>query len=184
MSVTVEGCDPHKLSVTGVVLARRVRRLPKDPSEATERVADSYTALVSKGVEFTPAANTDFFREDRLFAYFEINNPPAAGRLGAEILAKFRVLDSKSGYVADTFEPVDTTTYRRAESPIIAVGRGVMLDHLVPGTYRLQVQASSSDGQNTEWRSAEFMVIAAKPLELGTGASEDKKLIVLPSTPE
>ena len=184
MPVTVEGCDPDKLSVTGVVLARRVRQLPQNPSEAAERVADSYTPLVSKGVEFTPAANTDFFRDDTLFAYFEINNPPAAGRLGAEILAKFRVLDSKSGSLADTFEPVDTTTYRKAGSPIITVGRGLMLNHLAPGAYRLQVQASSADGQNTEWQSAEFVVIAVSPLELGSGAGEGKKLIALPSTPD
>jgi hypothetical protein len=42
--------------------------------EAT-RVADSYAPLVSDGVEFTPAASAQYWPDETLFVYFEINNP-------------------------------------------------------------------------------------------------------------
>ena len=181
--LTVDQFDRGKLSITGIVLARRVRRLPRNVPEAAERVADSYAPLTSKGVEFTPTSGTDFFRDDTLFAYFEINSPMMPGRSGAKILANLKIVDSKSGSAADTFSPVDTASYNEAGVPVIAVGRGIVLNHLVPGAYRLQAQASDADGQCTEWRSADFTVIEAPPLELGKAPSYSKKDLILPATP-
>jgi len=182
--LTVAGYDPNKLAVGGVVISRRVRRLVQNSTEEAERVAESYTPLVSREAEFTPAASTDFFRDDTLFVYFEINNPIVPGRPGIKVMANIRILDAKSGAVADTFEPVDTTKYSQVGNPVIALGRGVMLNHLSPGAYRLEVQASDADGQSTEWRSAGFTVIAVAPLELSDGASQGKKEMILPTTPD
>jgi hypothetical protein len=67
----------------------------------------------------------------------------------------------------DTFAPVDLAKYAKGRSPVIAVGRGVMLNHLPPGAYRLEVQGSVAAGTSTSWRSALFTVLAAAPLELG-----------------
>jgi hypothetical protein len=181
--LTVEGRDPEKLSVAGVVIVRRVRRFTQNTTEGAERVADSYRPLVSKEVEFTPTANTDFFEGDTLFSYFEICSPVVPGHSGTKVFANIRILDSKSGSVADTFEPVDIATYNIGNS-VISVGRGVVLNHLLPGNYQLQVQASNADGQKTEWRSASFTVLAARPLELRDGLSQSKKEIILPTTPE
>lgn len=112
----------------------------------------------------------DFFRDDTLFAYFEISNPVVAGQLDPKVRANLRILDSKFGSVADTFAPVDTATYIKAGDPVIAVGRGVMLEHFSPGTYRLEVQATNAGGQSSAWLSAEFTVIEAPPLELNDAA--------------
>jgi hypothetical protein len=180
--VTVEGADPEKLSVAGVVLVRRVRGVPQNSTEE-ERVADSYEPLVSKGAELTPTASTDFFRDDTLFAYFEISNPVVRGQSGAKVLANLRILDSKSGTVAQTFESVDTATYYKAGNSVLAVGREVTLNHLAPGAYQFQVQAINVDGQKTEWRSADFSVMAAAPLELSDGIGKDKKEVILPTAP-
>jgi len=177
----IEGAEPGKLAVTGLVLARRVRRLPADRTD--ERVAGSYTPLVSKGVEFIPTANTEFFREDTLFAYFEINNPAIAGQPPARIFANLRILDSSSGSPADTFAPVDTATYATPGNPVIAVGRGLALSHLAPGAYRLQVQATDATGRNTEWRSMDFTVTAAAPLQLDADTQRGKKEAILPPDP-
>jgi hypothetical protein len=180
--VTVEGNDPEKISLAGVVLVRRVRGLPQNSTEE-ERLAESYEPLVSKEVELTPTATTDFFPDDTLFAYFEINSPVVAGRPGAKVVANLRILDSKSGSLAQAFEPVDTATYNKPGTPVIAVSRGVTLNHLAPGAYRLQVQAINVDGQKTEWGSADFNVMAPAPLELNDGISKDKKDIILPIPP-
>lgn len=182
--LTVVGYDPDKLSVGGVVIAHRVRRLAQNSTEGAERVAESYKPLVSRELEFTPAASTDFFRDDTLFVYFEINDPIVAGRPGVKVMANMRILNAKSGAVADTFEPVDTTKYSQAGNPVIALGRGVMLNRLSPGAYRLEVQASDANGQNTQWQTAGFTVIAVAPLELSDGASQGKKEMILPTTPD
>jgi hypothetical protein len=39
------------------------------------------------------------------------------------------------------------------------------------------------DGQRSEWRSADFNVMAPAPLELNNGISKDKKDIIVPRAP-
>lgn len=177
--LTVASYDPSKLGISDVVLSRRARVVPAEATEAAAQVERSYTPLISKGVEFTPTPNPQFWPGDTLFAYFEINNPQADGRPGAKVQVKMRITDSKSGAEVDTFAPVDTTTYSRASRPLIAVARGVPLKRLTPGAYRLDVQASTATGNSTEWRSAVFTVMEAEPLELSEAAAPKKKDMVL-----
>ena len=181
--LTVQPLDPGKLSVTGMILARRIRGLPQNVPEAADRVAESYAPLVSKGVEFTPTSGIDFFRDDTLFVYFEIAGPVAAAPSSEKILANLKIVNSASGSLVDTLAPVDTASYQRPGAAVILVGRGIVLKHLAPGSYRLQVQASDASGNKTEWRSADFTIIEAAPLELGDAPSQNKKDLVLPTTP-
>jgi VWFA-related protein len=174
-SLTVASYDASKLGISDVVLSRRARKVP---AEATE-VSKSYTALISKGVEFTPTPNPQFWSTDTLFSYFEINDPPADGQPGAKVQVNMRIVDTESGVEVDTFAPVDTTTYGTAGSPLIAVARGVLLKRLTPGVYRLDVQASIAEGKSTEWRSAVFTVMEAAPLELSEAAPPKKEGVIL-----
>ncbi len=164
--LTVEHFDASKLGISDVVLSRRVRKVMTDATEAAAQVANSYTALISKGVEYSPTASTQFWPEDTLFAYFEINEPLAAGTAGSNVHSNMRILEARSGTVTETFEPVDTATYRKVGSAWIPVGRGVRLNHLAPGEYRIEVQASDTEGKSTAWKSADFRVMEASPLEM------------------
>src|SRR5271165_226748 len=168
-SLTVASYDAGRLEMSDVALCRRVRKLSPEPTEAAQ-VAESYAPLVSNGVEFTLAANAQYWPDETLFVYFEINNPLGAVETGPKVRANMRIVNMNSGAVVDTFEPVDLAKYSNAGSPVIAVGRGVMLNRLPPGVYRLEVQASDAAGQSTAWRSAVFTVLAAEPLDLGKSA--------------
>ncbi len=85
-------------------------------------MAESSTPLISKDVEYTPTANMQFWPNDTLFVYLEINDPLVAGQPGANVEANMRIVDASSGAVVDTFAPVDTATYSKAGSPVIACG--------------------------------------------------------------
>jgi len=162
-----------------VVLSRRARKVSADATDAAVQLAKSYTPLISKGVEFTPTPNPQFWSSDTLFAYFEINDPLADGQPGTKVQVNMRITDTESGTAVDTFAPVDTTTYSKAGSPLIAVARGVLLKRLTPGVYRLDVQASNAEGKSTEWRSAVFTVMEAAPLELSETAPAKKEDVIL-----
>jgi VWFA-related protein len=177
--LTVASYDVSKLGISDVVLSRRARKVPAEATEAAAQVAKSYTPLISKGVEFTPTPNPQFWPNDTLFAYFEINDPLVDGQPGAKVQVNMRIVDTESGVEVDTFATVDTTTYTKAGSPLIFVARGVPLKGLSPGVYRLDVQASNAEGKSTEWRSAGFTVIAAAPLELNGSAPPKKEEVIL-----
>jgi hypothetical protein len=165
-SLTVENYDSSKLGISDVVLSRRVRKVSTNATEEPAQVTESYTPLISKGVEFTPTANAQFWPDDTLFVYLEINNPLLAGQQGANVQANMRIVDAKSGAVVSTFAPVDTAAYSKVGNPVIAVGRGVPLKSLAPGDYRLDVQAANADGKSTAWHSADFTVMETPRLEL------------------
>jgi hypothetical protein len=177
--LTVASYDASKLGISDVVLSRRARKVPAEATELAAQVAKSYTPLISKGVEFTPTPNPQFWSSDTLFAYFEINDPLADGQPGAKVQVNMRITDTESGTEVDTFAPVDTTTYSKAGSPLIAVARGVPLKRLTPGVYRLEVQASNDEGRSTEWRPAVFTVMEAAPLEVSESALPKKEEVVL-----
>jgi hypothetical protein len=175
LPLTARQYDASQLGLSDVALSRRVRKLSTNATDAAQQVYESYTPLISKGVEFTPAGSAQFWPSDTLFAYFEINDPLVAGQPETMVQANMRTVDIKSGAVVETFAPVDTATYTQAGRPVIAVGRGVLVNRLPPGEYRLEVQATNADGQSSEWRSAVFSVVEVPPLELNGAASPKDK---------
>jgi len=164
LPLTVQQYDPGQLSLSDMTLSRRVRALSANEAQNSNQ---SYAPLISKDAEFVPASKAQFWPTDMLFVYFEIDDPLVAGQPRTKVQADMRTVDTKSGAVVDSFAPVDTATYAHAGSSLIAVGRGVPLNRLPPGDYRLEVQASNAQGKTTPWRSADFTVIAAPPLEIG-----------------
>lgn len=66
--LSIKKNEQEELGISDVVLARRVRKVPANNSAAEEQVSESYTPLVSKGVEYTPTANPRFWPADTLFA--------------------------------------------------------------------------------------------------------------------
>ena len=76
--LSIERTDKELLNLSSVALCKRYHRI--DPPSYTEGILPSkFVPLVSKGVEFTPAADTAFTKRDPLFAYFEIYAPSQVG---------------------------------------------------------------------------------------------------------
>jgi len=46
----------------------------------------------------------------------------------------------------------------KAGSPVIPIGRGIDINKLPNGSYRLDVQATDSAGKSTPWQAANFTV--------------------------
>jgi len=161
---TVGNFDPKQLGISDVVVLRRVRKLPAGTSDPAAQVVETYTPLVSKGVEFTPTANTEFRKDETLVAYFEVNDLFVADEPGTKLQAHLRIVDVQSGSVVTDFKPVDVATYQTAGNQRIAVGRGLALSNLPVGAYQLEVWASDAGG-STPWRTTEFTVVPAAPKE-------------------
>jgi hypothetical protein len=163
--LTVPSYEAGELTISDIAVCRRVRKVSPE-SEQGRRVAVSYAPLVSNGVEFTAAANPQYWPDQMLFAYFEVNKPTVEAS-GAKVQANLRIVKQDSGAIVDRFEPLDLAKYSQPGSTVIAVGRGVILNRLSPGAYRIEIQATAA-GERTAWRSAPFTILAAAPLELGT----------------
>jgi hypothetical protein len=170
--VTVESLDGKHLAVSGIALCRRFHQYGEGPQNhpqsQTEHQSQTQTSiptmpfelipLVSKGIEFTPTGDTRFKKKEPLIAYFEVYEPvlAGAGRVNAQF--QMRIIDVNTGELKTDTGSRPTDSFIRSESPVIPISQQIAINELSKGTYRLEVHASDSAGNLTDWRATSFIV--------------------------
>jgi hypothetical protein len=164
--LTVDTYDRTGLAISNLALCKQIQDVstysPKSPVQLpgyrTTKLSGNYVPLVSKDVEFKPTSNTRFKKGETLYAYFEVYEPLLAGKSPPTVQIQMRVVDVKTGELKSDSQPISATSYLKAGSPVIPIGRGIDISKLPKGSYRLEVQATDSAGKNTAWRTANFTV--------------------------
>lgn len=168
----IENADKELLNLSSVALCKRFH--PVDPPSYTEGLLPSkFVPLVSKGTEFTPAADTAFKKHDPLFAYFEVFAPRGADDASANVQFQLRITNLATGKVQIDSGPRPTTEFLQpAEhspppagasiasggSKILHIVQEVATQDLLKGNYSLEVQATDSAGHRTPWHAATFTI--------------------------
>jgi hypothetical protein len=161
LPLTIDLFDGKQLAISGIILCKSfhpVANLPLKSDSQDVIFPTSMVPLVSKGIEFSPAADRHFGKADPMVAYFEVYAPRLASQPPAKVQVHLRIVDAKAGIVRNDFLPVDVTSYVESGSPKIRISRKVPTDKLAAGFYRLEVQAVDSSGESTVWRSTDFAV--------------------------
>jgi len=161
----IDDYDGKDLGISLIALCKRVSKADDKP------VAAEFVPLVSNGYEFTPAADTLFHKGESLMVYFELyesktsaaqpNSSVAAQASGTPPQFQMQVTNAKTGAIEMKTEMSAEQWMQRGNSTI-PIGLKPELDHLAPGQYRLEVQASSSTGGSTPWRTADFTITDQK----------------------
>ena len=169
--LTVDSYDGNKLAVSGIVLSKRFTEMAVVWPQYIQcktclnvgfptgevSTAPNYVPLVSNGIGFTPAGDTNFPVGDQLLTYFEVNEPLlAAGQV--KVSFRMRVIDAKTGQLQVGTDWRSADAFAHPGSSIIPIVQGIATDKLPKGAYRLEVQASDSAGKQTAWRAAVFTV--------------------------
>jgi hypothetical protein len=177
--LTIESYDKQPLALSSVALCKRLHRV--DPPAYTEGILPSkFVPLVSKGQEFTPAADPTFPKRDPLFAYFEVYAPalraapPVAGSATTNVQFQLRItnlamdkvqIDSGLRPTTDFLQRATAASSAppgasRASAPsnILHIVQEIATHDLPKGQYRLEVQASDSSGHKTPWHSVDFTI--------------------------
>lgn len=151
--LSVRKYDAKQLSISSIALCKRVRKVGDPP------IAVGFVPLVSKGYEFTPAADTMFRKGEPLIAYFQVYEPALGGSKRSPVSVQFamRMIDEKSGAVL-LKKVLSAASYRVPGQRMIPIAVEPELDklHLKPGPYKLEIQAFDSVGQKTPWQAAAF----------------------------
>lgn len=155
----IDSYDGKQLAISSLVLSNRFRDANVSAKEATAvNLAPEYVPLVSKGLQFTPAAQTHFKAGDHLTAYFEIYEPLLADQPKTAVQAHIRIVDGQTGEVRFQFAPIDATSYKRPSTTILAVAGDLPITQLPKGDYRVEAEATDSTGRSTASRSATFTI--------------------------
>jgi hypothetical protein len=158
MPLNINADVGKQLALSSIALCKRLRDANVAIKEdAAADFAPQYVPLVSKGIEFIPAADTTFQQSEPLFAYFEVNEPSGA-QPSDKVTVEMRILNPTSGAVLAKFAPLDASIYQVAGSSVLRIARTIPIRQLPKGSYRLQVRATDSAGASTPWRMADFTV--------------------------
>ncbi|HET6929894.1 MAG TPA: hypothetical protein VFI45_06205 [Candidatus Acidoferrum sp.] len=152
----VEDSPKENLSISGVILCKRIQSIPEG-QEAAAR-APQYVPLTGSGVEYSPAADIHFTRGENLFSFFEIYLPPDDRTATAETSFQVKLTNAESGELKVDTGLQQVGSHIQAETGIVSVSGEVPIEHLPPGRYRLNVQASDSNGRKTGWRESCFFI--------------------------
>ncbi len=168
MPLLVKRRDEQLTSISDVALCRRVRTISTEVQDVPAKMAGSYVPLTSKGVGFTPTANSSFESNEMLYAYFEVFDPLSYTKATTGLKVQLKIVNAKTGRVEIDFAPVDAATYAKKGSSIVRIARGIPPSGLQNGEYELQVRATNSTGTSTEWQKATFdiepLLLKGEPL--------------------
>lgn len=157
--LNVKPYEGKELAISSVMLCKRFRDAHVAAVErAYVNFDPQYVPLVSKGIEFTPSGDTRFHKGEPLIAYFEMYEPLLKTNPDTKVEAHMKVFEAKTGKMIKDYPPVDATGYENAGSTTIPIARAIPFTEFAKGQYRLEVQATDSDGKSTEWQSADFTV--------------------------
>ena len=152
LPLNVESYQDAPLALSSVALCKRFHKV--DPPEYTEGILPSkFVPLVSKGIEFTPAADPTFVKKrDPLFAYFEIYAPNQVGAAAGATSAPSRSIAAVAG---ETIAPQSAAEPQILAAANVAVHFQLKITNLKTG----QVQIDSGLRPTSEFLQAGKAVI-------------------------
>jgi hypothetical protein len=156
ISVNVNGHKTDQLEISSIVLCKRFHEAVEIGVEPALRRAPQYVRLTSKNVEFTPAGDTRFQKDDPLIAYFEVYDPISEKLPKSGLRAKMSVVDARTGDMKIDFEDVSLTPYLQSPETTVRVARQLTVNKLPAGSYRLELRVS--DGASVVTDTSVFAV--------------------------
>lgn len=155
----VEALASQNLTMSDIVLSSVVRDASWVPRQAAEvsPAPITPTPLVSKNIQFFPEARTQVRQGSALFLYLEIYRPELEERRAVPSYI-VRITNLKTGARTMDAGPISAADFVVPGNVVIPVGLKLDTRKLLPGSYRVQVQALDSVGRQSDWRSAEFSI--------------------------
>ncbi len=156
MPLVVDTYDTKQFGLSALALSKELHPLSQVSSGLDAALLEDRTPLVAQGVQIIPAGSDRFKKSDPATFYVEIYDPLLTTATPPNVRIHIQVVDRKTGQQkVELGGPVPGV---KAGNPVIALGVKLPMDKLVPGSYRLELQAADSAGNTTAARTADFEV--------------------------
>jgi VWFA-related protein len=156
--LVIDAHDSQQFSISGVALSNKIVQLSAKADENESALLEDRTPLVVNHMQIVPSATNNFTRTEMSVFYVEVYEPLLASPRPPEVVLIYRVFDKKSGSLKFDSGMMNLAPSIIKGNPVIPVGMKLVTDRLLPGEYRLEVQAKDSIGKASAVRTAEFKV--------------------------
>lgn len=155
----VDAWDGNHFSLSGVAFSKDFHRVSSESTGLDAELLEGRTPLVVQGMEIIPSGVNRVKKTENGALYVEIYEPLLMSANPPQVGVQLKVLDRKTGAVANDSGLVNVANTMRPGNPVIPVGVRLPLDKLAPGAYRLLVQAQDSAGRNSVVRWMDLDVL-------------------------
>jgi len=154
----VDSYDGRHFDLSSLALSREVHPVSQLAQGMDADLIAGFVPLVTGGVQIIPAADYHFKKTDPAFVYMEVYEPLLTGSNPPQVGVEMKILDRKTGAAPVTQAFMANDHVIQPGNPVIPIGLKVPVDKLAVGSYRLELHALDSAGNNSVVRSSEFEV--------------------------
>ncbi len=145
-----------EFSISGLALSNDIRRASDITTGLDSELLEDRTPLMVQGMQISPSASNHFKKSDVAGVYAEIYEPLLKSPNPPGVAFELRVVERKSGQ--EKLKIRERVPPSKGENPVIPLGLQLPVAKLDPGSYRVELRAADSAGNNSKTRTADFEV--------------------------
>lgn len=156
--VTIDPYDGKKFTLGGIVLSSKLQSVDQIPADVDVTLLEDRTPMILKGMQITPAASYSFKKTDNVIIYSQVYEPLLRSEAPPRVAAGYSIVDSSNKQVFFS-GPVPLDEFIQKGNAVVPFGMRVQVKDLVPGTYKLILQAADDAKNHAPMRTASFSVV-------------------------
>jgi hypothetical protein len=145
-----------EFSISGVALSNNIHKASDIATDLDSQLLEDRTPLMVHGMEISPSASNHFKKTDFAGIYAEIYEPLLKDPNPPKIAIELKIVERKSGQ--EKFKVSDKIPEGKGGNPVIPLGLQLPVSKLEPGSYRMELRAADSAGNNSKTRTVDFEV--------------------------
>ncbi len=152
----IDAYGVKEFNISGVALSNSIHKASDIATDLDNQLLEDRTPLMVDGMQISPSASNHFKKTDFACIYAEIYEPLLKDPNPPKIAIALRIVERKSGQ--EKFKVSDRIPDSKGGNPVIPLGLQLPVSKLDPGSYRMELQAADSAGNNSKIRTADFEV--------------------------
>jgi len=156
MPLLIDPYQGEEFSMSGLALSNNIRPAAAISTDLDTQMLEDRTPLLVQGMQVSPSASNHFKKTDPAAIYAEIYEPLMKSSSPPTVAFDLRVVERKSGQ--EKLHVRQKTPQGKAGEPVIALGLKLPVATLDPGSYRVELRAGDTVGNNSKTRTADFDV--------------------------
>jgi hypothetical protein len=145
-----------EFSISGVALSNNIHKASDIATDLDSQLLEDRTPLMAQGMQISPSASNHFKKTDFAGIYAEIYEPLLKDPNPPKIAFEVKIVERKSGQ--EKFKVSDKIPDSKGGNPVIPLGLQLPVSKLDPGSYRMELRAADSAGNNSKTRTVDFEV--------------------------
>jgi len=155
----IDAYDGKHFSLGSVALTDAAQRLGDIPTSLDSALLEDRTPLVVQGLQITPSGSNRFKRDQNVVMYSEIYEPLLTTAEPPKLGMGYRIFERASNKEVMFTGVVAADAFIQKGNPVVPVGLKVNVKDLIPGAYRLVLQAVDGAGNRAPNRSVDFDIL-------------------------